>query len=175
MRRDLVLNDAEKKVRFKGLIQRRQEAQEDVKEIPALEPINLTIAKDQQVFSAIRLKVKKAEIQDLFDENMSFRLAGLGFLMNEVSTGNFETLRMKLLLNSDLYMTSISKSAISNYLVSDTLGSLTFTNSIPDIPDIDKKILDNIVRIQDCASADRFKIIENEEPRAVLFKKAVGR
>ena len=117
MRRDLVLNDAEKKVRFKGLIQRRQEAQEDVKEIPALEPTNLTIAKDQQVFSAIRLKVKKAEIQDLFYENMFLRLSGLGFLMNEVSTGNFETLRMKLLLNSELYMSSISKAAISNYLV----------------------------------------------------------
>ena len=68
---------------------------------------------------------------------MFLRLSGLGFLMNEVSTGNFETLRMKLLLNSELYMTSISKAAISNYLVSDTLGSLTFINGIPDIPDID--------------------------------------
>ena len=68
MRRDLVLNDAEKKVRFKSLIHRRQESEEVVKEIPALEPTNLTIAKDQQVFSAIRLKVKKAEIKDLFDE-----------------------------------------------------------------------------------------------------------
>ena len=168
MRRDLVLNDAEKKVRFKRLIQRRQEAQEVVKEIPALEPINLTNAKDQQVFSAIRLKVKKAEIQDLFDENMFLRLSGLGFVMNEVSKGNFETLRMKLLLNSELYMTSISKAAISNYLVSDTLGSLTFINGIPDIPDIDKKILDNILRIQSCAAMKVSNTGENEAPSATI-------
>ena len=162
MRRDLVLNDAEKKVRFKGLIQRRQEAKEDVKEIPALEPINLTKAKDQQVFSAIRLKVKKAEIQDLFDKNMSLRISGLGFLMNEVSSGNFQTLRMKILLNSELYMTSISCAAISNYLVSDTLGSLTFINGIPDIPHIDRKILDNILRIQSCAAIKVYKTCQNE-------------
>jgi hypothetical protein len=61
-------------------------------------------------------------------------------------------------------MTSISQSAISNYLVSDTLGSLTFIDGIPDIPDIDKKILDNIIRIQNFASeenqASRFKKIK---------------
>ena len=164
MRRDLVLNDAEKKVRFKRLIQRRQEAEEDVKEIPALEPINLTNAKDH----AIRLKVKKAEIQDLFEENMSLRLSGLGFLMNEVSAGNFETLRMKLLLNSEPYMSSISKAAISNYLVSDTLGSLTFTNGIPDIPHIDKKILDNILRIQSCAAMKVANTSDNEAPSATI-------
>ena len=163
-----MLNDAEKKVRFKRLIQRRQEAEEDVKEIPALEPTNLTNAKDQQVFSAIRLKVKKAEIQDLFDENLFLRLSGLGFLMNEVSTGNFETLRMKLLLNSEPYMTSISKAAISNYLVSDTLGSLTFPNGIPDMPHIDKKILDNILRIQSCAAMKVPNMGENEAPSTTI-------
>ena len=82
---------------------------------------------------------------------------GLGFLMNEVFSGKFQTLKEKMLLNSELYMTSISQVAIHNYLVGDTLGSLTFIDGIPDIPDIDKKILDNIVRIQNCASADRFK------------------
>jgi hypothetical protein len=135
-----------------------------VQEIPALEPINLTTAKDQQVSSAICLKVKKAEIQDLFDENMSLRLSGLGFLMNEVSSGNVQTLRMKILLNSELYMTSISCAAISNYLVSDTLGSLTFSNGIPDIPHIDRKILDNILRIQSCAAIKVAKTCQNEEP-----------
>ena len=90
MRKDFVLNDAEKKVRFKRLIQKRQEAQEVVQEIPTLEPINFTIAKDQQVSSAIHQKVKKAELQDLFDENMSLRLSGLRFLINEVSSGNFK-------------------------------------------------------------------------------------
>ena len=47
MRKDLVLNDAEKTVRFKRLIQKQQEAQEVVQGIPSLEPINLTIANDQ--------------------------------------------------------------------------------------------------------------------------------
>ena len=122
--------------------------------IPSLEPINHIVAKDQQVSSAIRLKVKKAEIQDLFDENMSLRLSGLGFLMNQVSCGNFQTLRMKILLNSELYLTSISQTAISNNQVSNTLGSLTFTTGIPDIPNIDRKILDNIVRIQNCAATN---------------------
>ena len=153
MQKDLVLNAAERKIRFKRLIERRQKANND-QEMPELEPINLTTPKfqhrdrnpqlfidpnyrndrDRKLFSAIRLKVKKAEIQDLFDENMSLRLSGLGFLINQVSAGNFQTLRMKILLNSELYMTSISCAAISNYLVSDTLGSLTFSNGIPDIP-----------------------------------------
>ena len=106
----------------------------------------------QQVSSAIHQKVKKAELQDLFDENMSLRLSGLGFLINEVSSGNFQTLRMKILLNSELYMTSISQAAIRNYLFGDTLGSLTFINGIPEIPDIDKKILENILRIQNCTA-----------------------
>ena len=161
MRKDFVLNDAEKKVRFKRLIKKRQEAQEFLREIPSLEPINLTIAKDQHVSSAISLKVKKAELQDLFDENMSHRLSGLGFLINEVSSGNFQTLRMKILLNSELYMTSISQAAISNYLVSNTLGSLTFINGIPEIPDIDKKILDNVLRIQKCVAMKVYKTCEN--------------
>ena len=161
MRKDFVLNDAEKKVRFKRLIQKRQEAQEFVQEIPTLEPINFTIAKDHQVSSAIHQKVKKAELHDLFDENMSLRLSGLGFLMDEVSSGNFQTLRMKILLNSELYMTSISQAAISNYLVSNTLGTLTFINGIPEIPDIDKKILDNVLRIQKCAAMKVYKTCEN--------------
>jgi hypothetical protein len=79
--------------------------------------------------------------------------------MNEVFSGKFQTLKEKILLNSELYMTSISQASISNYLVSDTLGSLTFIGGIPDIPDIDKKILDNILHIQNCASADRFKTV----------------
>ena len=106
MQKDLVLNAAERKIRFKRLIQRRQEARND-QEMSALEPINLAAAKynqrdksekdvkqnprifleqnyridrDRKLFSAIRMKVKKAEIQDLFDENMSLRLSGLGFL-----------------------------------------------------------------------------------------------
>ena len=110
------------------------------------------MAKDQHVASAIRLKVKKAELQDIFDQNMSLRLSGLGFLLNEVFSGNFETLRRKILLNSELYLTSISQAAISNYEVSNTLGSLTFITGIPEIPDIDRKILDNIIRIQHCAA-----------------------
>ena len=152
MRKDLVLNDAEKKVRFKRLIQKQQEAHKVIREMPLLEPINLTMDKDQHVASAIRLKVKKAELQDIFDENMSLRLSGLGFLLNEVSSGNFETLRRKILLNSEFYLTSISQAAISNYQVSNTLGSLTFINGIPEIPAIDRKILDNIIRIQHCAA-----------------------
>ena len=175
MRRDLVLNDAEKKIKFKRLEKRRQEAKENFQEMPALKPINFSIDNYQGHYSVIPLRVQKAEIQDLFDENMSLRLSGLGFLMNEVFSGRFQTLKNKILLNSELFMTSISQAAISKYLVSDTLGSLTFIDGIPDIPDIDKKILDNIVRIQDCASADRFKILEKEEPRAVLFENAVGR
>jgi hypothetical protein len=138
MRKDLVLNDAEKKVRFRRWIQKRQEAQEEFfREIPSLEPINPTIAKDQQASSAIHQKVKEAELHDLFDENMSLRLSGLGFLINELFSGNVQTLRMKILLSSELYMTSISQAAISNYLVSNTLGSLTFINGIPEIPDIE--------------------------------------
>ena len=188
MRKDLVLNAAERKIRFKRLIQRRQEARND-QEMSALEPINLAAAKynqrdksekdvkqnprifleqnyridrDRKLFSAIRMKVKKAEIQDLFDKNMSLRISGLGFLMNEVSFGNLQTLRMKILLNSELYMTSISCAAISNSLVSDTLGSLTFINGIPDIPHIDRKILDNILRIQSCAAIKVSKTCQNE-------------
>ena len=172
MRKDLVLNADERKIRFKRLIERRQEAT-NTQEMPALEPINLPTPKYQQqdrnekdvlqnplyfleqinridkgrkLSSAIRLKVKKAEIQDLFDENMSLRLSGLGFLMNEVSSGNFQTLRMKILPNSELYMTSISCAAISNYLVSDTLGSLTFSNGIPDIPHIDRKKIGQYIK-----------------------------
>ena len=41
-----MLNDAEKKVRLKRLIKRRQEAEEVVKEKPALAPVNLTNTKD---------------------------------------------------------------------------------------------------------------------------------
>ena len=158
MRKDLVLNDAEKKVRFKRLIQKRQEAQEVVRKIPALEPINLTNAKENKFHL---LFVWNYKLQDLFDENMSLRLSGLVFLMSEVFSGNFQTLRMKILLNSELYLTSISQAAISNYLLSNTLGSLTFINGIPEISDIDKKILDNIFRIQNCAAMKVSKTCEN--------------
>ena len=113
---------------------------------------NYRFCRDKKMFSAICLRVKKGEIQDLFDENMSLRLSGLSSLMSEVICGNFETLRAKILLNSSLYMTSISQDAISNDLVSKTLGSLTFPTGIPDIPDIDRQILDNVIRIQKCAA-----------------------
>ena len=114
--------------------------------------------------------MKKAELQDLFDENMSLRLSGLCFLINEVSSGNFQTLRMKILLNSELYMTSISFAAISNYQVRDTLGSLTFINGIPDIPHIDRKILDNILRIQSCAAMKVSNSGENEATSAPIAR-----
>ena len=154
-------------------------SKEDIQEIPALQPLNHALVADRQkvenekgakpkhllfheqsdifcrdkiMFSALCLRVKKLEIQDLFDENLSLRLSGLGSLMNEVISGNFETLRAKILLNSSLYMTSISQDAISNDLVSKTLGSLTFPTGIPDIPDIDRQILDNVIRIQKCAA-----------------------
>ena len=125
--------------------------------------------KDLVMTDANPIRVKRADIQVLFDENMSLRLSGLGFLMNEVFSGKFQTLKKKILLNSELYMTSISQAAISNSLVSDTLGSLTFIEGIPDIPDIDKKILDNILRIQNCAST------ENEPSKFGLLEKCVGR
>ena len=163
MRKFLVMTDAEKKVRFKRLIQRRQEATENVQEMPALDPIIFTIDEDQEHFSANPIRVKMA------DENMSLRLSCLGFPMNEVFSGKFQTLKKKILLNSELYMTSISQAAISNSLVSDTLGSLTFIEGIPDIPDIDKKILDNIIRIRNCAST------ENEPSKFGLLEKCVGR
>ena len=65
MRKELVLNDAEKKVRFKRLIQRRQDAKENFQEMPALKPINFSIDNYQGHYSVIPLRVQKAEIQDL--------------------------------------------------------------------------------------------------------------
>ena len=62
----------------------------------------------------------------------------------------------------------ISKAAMSNYLVSDTLGSLTFINGIPGIPYIDKKILENILRIQSCAEMKVLNSGENEAPSATI-------
>ena len=66
-------------------------------------------------------------------------------------------------------MTSISQAAIRNYLVGDTLGFLPFIEGILDIPYIDKKIMDNTLRIQNCAST------ENEPSKFGLLEKCVGR
>jgi hypothetical protein len=204
MRKDLVLNDDEKKVRFKRLLQRRQEGKsysDDIQKMPALEPINKSIAQipqfydqylteptiqpfrnkspktesslyylnknvlydrtekenkhkqeEQELMSACYLQVQKADLKNLFDENMALRLSGLSFLMNEAYSGNFQTLRSKILLNSESYLSSISQTAISNYLKGDTIGSLTFTNGIPEIPELDKQIIENLQKIQYCAS-----------------------
>ena len=74
MRRDLVLNNAEKKIKFKRLTKRRQEAKENFQEMPALEPKIINVEKDPEHYSDFPLRVKKNEIQDLIDENMPLRL-----------------------------------------------------------------------------------------------------
>jgi hypothetical protein len=70
MRKELVLNDADKKVRFNGLIQRRRDAKENFQQMPVLKPI-------------------------VFGIDADLRLSGLGFLMNEVFSGKYKTLKEK--------------------------------------------------------------------------------
>jgi hypothetical protein len=41
---------------------------------------------------------------------------------------------------------------------------LTFTNGIPEIPEIDKQILENLQKIQHCASMEMTGTFENAVP-----------
>ena len=71
------------------------DAKEDFPDMSALEPMIFSIDEDQEHYSAIPIRVKRAEIQDLFDENMSLRLSGLGFPIKEVFSGKFPNSKEK--------------------------------------------------------------------------------
>ena len=123
MRKDLVLNEDEKKVRFKRLIQRRQDNILSLDEIPSLEPIlpnyqrnvigsrfsheehneNLwKQCKPEKIKNSdLSLEDEKEDLKILVKINLALRLSGLSYLMKEVYSGNFEPLR-KIVMPADL-------------------------------------------------------------------------
>ena len=123
MRKELVLNEDEKKVRFKRLIQRRQICKlssNEAQELSELEPICSNYQQSEQTNTQfneyhnnnpwgdskveishqnVSLENEKQDLKSLVNENLFLRLSGLSNLIKEVYSGNVEPQRNLLLLH----------------------------------------------------------------------------
>ena len=122
MRKELVLNEDEKKVRFKRLIQKRQKSKlSSNEELSELEQICSNYQKSEQTkiqfekyhynnswehskvqinhHQNVSLDTEKEDLKSLVNRNLILRLSGLSNLIKEVYYGNVEPLRNILLLH----------------------------------------------------------------------------